>query len=124
MTSPDQIANAFVQHYYGVFDSNRANLASLYRPESMMTFEGDKKQGTTAIMEKINSLPFGKVQHKIDTFDVQPSAGNGVLMFVTGQLITEGEVHPQRFSQVFNLQPIPGTNGFFVLNDLFRLIYG
>lgn len=30
MASIDQIGQAFVQHYYTTFDSNRANLAPLY----------------------------------------------------------------------------------------------
>jgi len=90
----------------------------------MLTFEGNKVQGAQNITNRLTSLPFSQVKHKIDTIDPQPSPGNGVLVFVSGQLLTEGESHPQRFSQVFNLQPIPGTNGFYVLNDMFRLIYG
>lgn len=30
---------------------------------------------------------------------------------------------PLQFSQVFSLMPVQGTAGFFVLNDVFRLVY-
>jgi hypothetical protein len=30
MANIDEIAKAFVNHYYGIFDTNRANLAGLY----------------------------------------------------------------------------------------------
>ena len=37
-------SQAFVQHYYTTFDAptTRASLASLYQPQSMLTFEGSK----------------------------------------------------------------------------------
>ena len=67
-----------------------------------------------------------KVIHQVDPRDiaVQPSPGNGLLVFVSGQLsIDDGA--PLRFAQVFNLQPIPNQpGGLFVLNDLFRLNIG
>lgn len=56
--SHDQIAQAFVPHYYNIFDSNRSQLETLYRPESMLTWEGQPFQGVGPIIEKIVSLPF------------------------------------------------------------------
>jgi len=37
-------SQAFVQHYYAAFDApaTRASLATLYQPQSMLTFEGSK----------------------------------------------------------------------------------
>jgi len=46
----------------------------------------------------------------------------GVLVFVTGQLLTEGESRPMAFSQVFHLAPM--NNSWVVTNDIFRLNYG
>lgn len=31
---------------------------------------------------------------------------------------------PLKFSQTFNLMPLPGGGGYWVLNDVFRLNYG
>jgi hypothetical protein len=49
----DGIAKAFVGHYYTTFDSNRANLVSLYQDNSMLTFEGERFMGREAILKKI-----------------------------------------------------------------------
>lgn len=55
----------------------------------MLTFEGSQVQGAKSIIEKLTTLPFSKVQHKVDTVDAQPSLTNGemVLVTVTGQLL-------------------------------------
>ena len=45
----------------------------------------------------------------------------GIVVFVSGQLLVEGETHPLKFSQVFHLLPANGS--YFVLNDMFRLNY-
>eukprot|EP01099_Mayorella_cantabrigiensis_P006614 TRINITY_DN556_c0_g1_i2.p1 TRINITY_DN556_c0_g1~~TRINITY_DN556_c0_g1_i2.p1 ORF type:complete len:120 (+),score=25.30 TRINITY_DN556_c0_g1_i2:148-507(+) len=118
----DQIARAFIQHYYQTFDSNRANLASLYQPQSMLSWEGKPFQGTQAIANQLTSLPFQTVVHAITTFDVQPSPGNGLLVFVCGDLKVDNE-HPMKFSQIFNLVPTE-TGSYFVFNDIFRLNIG
>ena len=34
-----EVGRAFVQHYYNIFDSNRAGLQLLYQDVSMLTFE-------------------------------------------------------------------------------------
>lgn len=119
---PEAIAKAFTDHYYATFDTARANLAGLYQDQSMLTFEGQKFQGTQAIMGKLTSLPFQQCKHHISSLDAQPSLSSGVLVFVTGQLLPEGETNPLKFSQTFHLAPVAGS--YVVTNDLFRLNYG
>ena len=46
----------------------------------------------------------------------------GLVVFVTGQLITDGESKPLNFSQVFALMNAGGS--YVVTNDMFRLNYG
>lgn len=82
----EEVGRAFVLHYYNIFDTNRAGLQSLYQEMSMMTFEGEKIQGSQAIAQKLTSLPFQSVKHEIITVDSQPSASGGVLVFVCGNL--------------------------------------
>ncbi len=77
---------AFVDHYYNTFDSNRAGLAGLYTQDAMLTFEGAETQGPQAITQKLSSLPFQRCQHQVMSLDVQPSKANGIIVFVTGQL--------------------------------------
>ncbi|CAN1152563.1 Nuclear transport factor 2A [Linum perenne] len=98
---PDAVAKAFVDHYYSTFDSNRAGLANLYQDGSMLTFEGQKIQGSQNIVAKLTSLPFQQCQHSITTVDCQPSGpAGGMLVFVSGNLQLSGEQHALKFSQV------------------------
>ncbi|ELR17780.1 nuclear transport factor 2, putative [Acanthamoeba castellanii str. Neff] len=119
MSNPEEIAKAFANHYYNIFDTDRKNLASLYQDHSMLTFENDKIQGKNNIVNKLL-----QIKHAITTIDAQPTAGGGILVFVCGNLAIDNSNQPLKFSQVFSLMPIQGQQGgFFVLNDLFRLNY-
>jgi len=125
MSNFEDIGKMFVQHYYSKFDANQRNeLGALYQPSSMLTFEGEKFQGATNIVGKLTTLSFSTVSHQITSLDSHPTPGNGVLVFVCGNLIVDGgNETPLKFSQVFNLLP-GGNGGYFVINDIFRLNYG
>mmetsp|Transcript_102905 Transcript_102905/g.286604 ORF Transcript_102905/g.286604 Transcript_102905/m.286604 type:complete len:125 (+) Transcript_102905:94-468(+) len=124
MANFQQVGEQFVQHYYQTFDTNRANLGPLYGDVSMMTFEGEQFQGSGAIVGKLQSLPFQKVQHQIVKADCQPSPGNnGVVIFVTGNLLVDDNQNPLKFAQVFQLIQNP-SGGYFCQNDMFRLNIG
>eukprot|EP01018_Ginkgo_biloba_P021230 Gb_33382 [translate_table: standard] len=118
------VAKAFVDHYYYLFDNDRASLVSLYNePSSMLTFEGHKIQGAQNISFKLNSLPFDQCKHYISTIDCQQSGlAGGIIVFVSGNLQLPGEEHQLRFSQMFHLIPTP-QGSFYVQNDIFRLNY-
>ncbi|XP_010478053.1 PREDICTED: nuclear transport factor 2-like [Camelina sativa] len=119
---PDAVAKAFVEHYYSTFDGNRPGLVSLYQEGSMLTFEGQKIQGSQNIVAKLTSLPFNQCKHNITTVDCQPSGpAGGMLVFVSGNLQLAGEQHALKFSQMFHLISNQGT--YYVFNDIFRLNY-
>ncbi|OEJ81904.1 Nuclear transport factor 2 [Hanseniaspora osmophila] len=116
------LAQQFTEFYYNQFDSDRTQLGNLYREQSMLTFETSQLQGAADIVEKLVSLPFAKVAHRITTLDAQPASPAGdVLVMITGDLLIDEEQNPQRFSQVFHL--IPENNSYYVFNDIFRLNY-
>ncbi|KIZ07699.1 Nuclear transport factor 2 [Monoraphidium neglectum] len=119
---PEQVGKAFLEYYYGLFGSNRAALASLYQDQSLFTFEGAKCQGPAAIVAKLTSLPFNQAKVATISTDFQPSISGGIIVFVTGQVQTEGESNALKFSQVFHLMPVGSS--FVVTNDMFRLNYG
>ncbi|TYI97355.1 hypothetical protein E1A91_D01G138400v1 [Gossypium mustelinum] len=50
----------------------------------MLTFEGQKIQGSQSIVAKLISLPFQRCQHSITIVDCQPSGAGGMLVFVSG----------------------------------------
>ncbi|WFC96748.1 Nuclear transport factor 2 [Malassezia brasiliensis] len=120
----EEVAQQFTDYYYSTFDTDRSQLAPLYqRPQSMLTFEGAQTQGAQAIVEKLVSLPFQKVQHKVDTRDAQPTGdGQALVVLVTGMLLVDDGQNPLKFSQSFTLLPENGS--FYVFNDIFRLNYG
>lgn len=97
----EMVGRAFVDHYYLLFDSDRASLSSLYQPTSMLSFEGQKIFGADDISSKLNQLPFDQCKHLISTIDSQPSSiTGGIVVFVSGSLQLPGEEHHLRFSQV------------------------
>jgi len=124
MADIQAIADQFIAFYYQTFDTNRAGLQSLYRDHSMLTWESTPLQGASAIAEKLVSLPFEKVQHKVITTDAQPSSPTeaSIIVSVTGQLLVDDSTNPLNFSQVFQL--IPESGSYYVFNDIFRLNYG
>eukprot|EP01089_Gocevia_fonbrunei_P009439 TRINITY_DN2173_c0_g1_i1.p1 TRINITY_DN2173_c0_g1~~TRINITY_DN2173_c0_g1_i1.p1 ORF type:complete len:125 (+),score=14.94 TRINITY_DN2173_c0_g1_i1:102-476(+) len=123
MANVDEIASAFVTHYYTHFDGDRSQLANLYQDNSMVTFEKEKCQGRQNIVTKFANLQFKSIQHQVASIDCQPTSGNGILVFVTGNLAVDGGAQPLKFSQVFNLQANANGQGYYVHNDIFRLLY-
>jgi hypothetical protein len=53
----------------------------------MLTFEGQKFQGTAAIVGKLASMPFGACKVLVSSKDFQPSVSGGIMVFVTGQIM-------------------------------------
>eukprot|EP00793_Prasinoderma_coloniale_P001141 PRCOL_00006132-RA len=119
------VSEAFVNHYYNTFDTNRAGLASLYQDTSMLTFEGQQFQGATSIVEKLQSLAFDACKHTVTTRDAQPVMTGqtmSIIVFVSGTIALPNEERPLKFSQVFHLCQT-AQQSWFVYNDMFRLNY-
>jgi len=53
MSGFDDVAQAFLAHYYATLGSTPAGLAGLYQPTSTLTFEGQQFTGPEAIINKI-----------------------------------------------------------------------
>ncbi|KAI0303279.1 hypothetical protein B0F90DRAFT_1709666, partial [Multifurca ochricompacta] len=89
MADFNTVSQQFIQFYYRAFDENRAGLGPLYRDSSMLTFEGVPVKGAAAIVEKLTSLPFQTVHHKVVTCDAQPSSQSiaSLIVSVTGLLL-------------------------------------
>jgi hypothetical protein len=123
MANFEAVAKEFVDHYYNTFDTNRGNLAGLYRDNSMLSFESAQSLGAASIIEKLVSLPFQKVQHKTETLDAQPTSSGGIIILVTGKLLVDEEQNILNYTQAFHLSQDP-AGAWFVANDVFKLIYG
>jgi len=124
MANFQDIAKQFTEFYYNQFDTNRTQLAPLYRDSSMLTFESASVMGVTSIIEKLTSLPFEKVKHAVSTLDAQPSGEHGgILILITGALLVDEEQRPMNYSQAFQLMP-DGAGSYFIFNDVFKLVFG
>ncbi|EJD46131.1 nuclear transport factor 2 [Auricularia subglabra TFB-10046 SS5] len=124
MADVNTIGEQFVKYYYETFSTNRQGLTPLYRDTSMLTWESVPIQGVGPIIEKLSSLPFNTVAHRVTTLDAQPSSPTqaSIIVLVTGLLIVDDSPNPLNFSQTFQLYPEGGT--YYVQNDIFRLNYG
>ena len=116
MSDFTEIGTQFVNHFYSTFGS-RQDLMNLFSDQSMLTFEGEQFMGQEAIYGKLSS--FGTVTHKINTLDCQPTAGNGIMCYVSGELSIEGG-NPMMFTECFNLMQ-GGAQGYYIHNNIFRL---
>jgi hypothetical protein len=117
----EQIGKQFVEAYYSQFKNDKSGLGRFYQDQSILTWEGQRFIGSQAISQRLAGLPFGQIEFQMSTLDCQPTITNGVLVFVTGQLITEGESKPLKFSQIFHL--LNANNSWVLANDMFRLNY-
>jgi len=119
--SAEEVAKAFVAHFYTTFDSNVEGLTTLYSTQSVLTFEGNQSAGVASIMEKLRAI--GSVSHEIKTMDVQPSFdASAIIIFVTGHIAIAGG-NALHFCEMFQLvSTAPGA--YYVHNDVFRLNYG
>ncbi|XP_034615321.1 nuclear transport factor 2-like isoform X1 [Trachemys scripta elegans] len=114
----EQVGTSFVHLYYQRFDSSRVELSALYTDASCLSWEGQQFQGKTAIMEKLMSLPFQKIQHSITSQDHQPAPDNCILSMVVGQLKVDNDP-VMGFHQLFVLKNI--SDNWVCTNDIFRL---
>ncbi|XP_022735639.1 nuclear transport factor 2-like [Durio zibethinus] len=104
---------AFMGHYYRTLVVNLAGLGNFYDGGSMLTFEGQKIQGSQNIMAKLTSLPFQQCQHNIATVDCRPSAGGG--MFVSGFDVSpsiSGLISYGSLKLAFEVGVLMESNGF------------
>ena len=110
------VGNAFVQHYYQLFQGDRSQMLVLYQDDSLMSFEGAQAQGLQAIGERLEvghpahkqrlcqvltprlsqRLSFQSVQFQFTEIDCQPRADGGIVVFVLGQIQVgcDGHQHP------------------------------
>ncbi|XP_063120564.1 nuclear transport factor 2-like [Rattus norvegicus] len=113
----EQIGSSFIQHYYQ-FDNDRTQLGAIYIDASCLTWEGQQFQGKAAIVEKLSSLPFQKIQPSITAQDHQPTSDSCIISMVVGQLKADEDAI-MGFHQMFLLQNI--NDAWVCTNDMFRL---
>lgn len=119
----DEVGWYFVEQYYTTLSRSPEKLYLFYnkRSQSVSGQETDKVAvcvGQRAINDKIKELDFHDCKVRVTNVDSQSSDSNIVIQ-VIGELINRSQPH-RKFTQTFVLAT--QTNGYFVLNDIFRYL--
>ena len=116
--SSNEIVQSFLSTYYNSLQSNRSQMGGYYRESSTLTYEGDERKGIKSISDKFNQLSFQNIQFQFENHDFQSSL-NGLIVAVNGRLLMDNE-NQFKFFQVFQISQ--DQQGFYIANDIFRLI--
>ncbi|PPJ53639.1 hypothetical protein CBER1_00804 [Cercospora berteroae] len=119
----DEVGWYFVEQYYTTLSRSPEKLYLFYNKRSQFVSgqETDKVAvcvGQRAINDKIRELDFNDCKVRVTNVDSQASDSNIVIQ-VIGELSNRGQPH-KKFTQTFVLAT--QTNGYFVLNDIFRYL--
>lgn len=127
-----QVAHEFADKYYKLLQQTPDQLYKFYKKHSVFVFsrDSDGAQSSSTGQEEIhNGITFALQAfcgHNTivsrSQIDSQASRGGGLLVLVTGQLMTY-DGYCQHFTQTFMLdrQELP-TPGYFVLSDFLRYV--
>ncbi|KAK9811534.1 hypothetical protein WJX72_005492 [[Myrmecia] bisecta] len=125
LTPAQSVGNQFINQYYTVLHSSPKYLHRFYTDASTLTHadaSGPVPQVSTIsgqknIHDKVMSLGLEEAIPQLYSVDAQSSLQNGVIVQVTGTLLTKNKLR-RFFTQTFFLAV--QEKGFFVLNDIFR----
>eukprot|EP01056_Protomagalhaensia_sp_Gyna25_P002186 Protomagalhaensia_sp_Gyna_25__2185@NODE_2189_length_1232_cov_678_141660_g1757_i1_p2_GENE_NODE_2189_length_1232_cov_678_141660_g1757_i1NODE_2189_length_1232_cov_678_141660_g1757_i1_p2_ORF_typecomplete_len142_score18_34NTF2/PF02136_20/5_3e25DUF3546/PF12066_8/0_0051SnoaL_2/PF12680_7/0_0077Mtr2/PF10429_9/0_019Terminase_GpA/PF05876_12/0_055_NODE_2189_length_1232_cov_678_141660_g1757_i18051179 len=119
--SPDQIATQFLEAYYAAFRADRTQMQRFYNEHSTLKWEKDEYRGPEAIGQCFQKISARTLDFPSIESAVQVTAGNGLLILVTGHVTIDGET-PLGFSQVFVLLPAVGGS-WYIHNEMFKFAF-
>lgn len=119
----DEVGWYFVEQYYTTLSRSPEKLYLFYNKRSQFVSgqEADKVAvcvGQRAINDRIKELDFHECKVRVTNVDSQASDANIVIQ-VVGEMSNKSQPH-RKFTQTFVLAA--QTNGYFVLNDIFRYL--
>lgn len=122
------IGEAFAKAYYETFDSNRQNTVNFYHNEALMTYQNAKVMGKNNILQKLASLGFSAIKHKIVYQDFQPDPRTvktnnmEIYIVISGVLLIKEEKQQFSFTDFFHLVP-DGKSSYYIMNHIFQLVH-
>ncbi|OSS46255.1 hypothetical protein B5807_07982 [Epicoccum nigrum] len=119
----DEVGWYFVEQYYTTLSKSPERLHLFYNKRSQYVSGVEEEKvnvcvGQKPINERIKELEFKDTKVRVTNVDSQGSDANIVIQ-VIGEISNKGQPH-KRFVQTFVLAE--QTNGYFVLNDIFRYL--
>ncbi|UZJ56848.1 hypothetical protein CBS101457_006168 [Exobasidium rhododendri] len=121
---PTEVGWLFVPQYYTFLNNDPNKLHCFYTKRSTLVHGTELEEATLCfgqqqIHDKIVSLGFSDAKVFVSNVDSQASAAGGIIIQVLGEM--SNDAGPWRkFVQTFFLAE--QTNGYFVLNDIFRYL--
>ncbi|MDX3103437.1 ketosteroid isomerase family protein [Nonomuraea angiospora] len=79
-----QKAYEFIDSYYDVFKTARANIGSMYRENSVLNYDGDEAVGPAAIVDALADVANWDYASRL--VDIMPQADGTAVVLVTGAL--------------------------------------
>lgn len=122
MEGVQEVAEAFVQHYYAAFDGDRSMLQALYSEESLVSFEGKQAEGLENILTVVGSLQFQQVNRVLTTTDVQPVIVGGELMGILISILGQLQVRAASCTPCLAHNPTRGGRGGLSWNPSFSIL--
>ncbi|WFD27562.1 hypothetical protein MNAN1_002561 [Malassezia nana] len=124
VSKASEVGWLFVTHYYTMMNQDPSRLYRFYTNKSAMVHAAEAEETSTSvgqqqIHEKIMSLGLDDTKVVVLSVDSQSSADGGIIVQVLGELSNQGGTW-RKFVQTFFLAA--QTNGYYVLNDIFRYI--
>ena len=121
--SKDEVGWYFVEQYYTTLSRSPEKLYLFYNKRSQLVSGNETEKvdvcvGQRAINDKIKDLDFQDCKVRVTNVDSQASDTNIVIQ-VIGEISNKSQPH-RKFTQTFVLAT--QTNGYFVLNDIFRYL--
>ncbi|KAI9144752.1 hypothetical protein BKA69DRAFT_1054224, partial [Paraphysoderma sedebokerense] len=80
ITIAHQGADAFVQQYYNLFDTQRIQVGGFYRENSAIAWNGNTFQGLSSFQQFLQQLPV--TNHDILAVDCQPLLGTTLISLI------------------------------------------
>ncbi|WFD23560.1 hypothetical protein MEQU1_002253 [Malassezia equina] len=124
VSKASEVGWLFVTHYYTMMNQDPSRLYRFYTNKSAMVHATEAEETSTSvgqqqIHEKIMSIGLDDTKVVVLSVDSQSSADGGIIVQVLGELSNQGGAW-RKFVQTFFLAA--QTNGYYVLNDIFRYI--
>lgn len=116
------VGNAFARQYYAILEQSPTLVYRFYQDISQLGRPVDGgAMGSITTMDAIDAKiqSYGSLKADIKFVDAQKSYNGGVVVLVTGSMISTDD-SKRGFTQTFFLAP--QDKGYFVLNDIFRYI--
>ncbi|POS87100.1 hypothetical protein EPUL_001307 [Erysiphe pulchra] len=119
----DEVGWCFVEQFYTTLGQNPEKLHLFYGKNSQFVYGPEAESspvsvGRDAIQERFRELNFQEAKVRLSNVDSQASY-DSIVVQVIGE-ISHLSAEPKKFVQSFVLAQ--QSNGYFVLNDIFRLI--